>query len=120
MLLTHANLQGANLEGVNLGDTILCNANLEGANLKNTILYNANLLGANLKNAVGIVAFPRIGSRIDTLYVVLHGRSFMFKTGCFWGTRKEFLEAIKRAHGNDRHAKAYRKAIKSVGKMFIR
>jgi len=49
--LQGADLQDADLEGVNLQGANLFRANLQGANLKNTNLFRAELQGANLQGA---------------------------------------------------------------------
>ena len=38
-------------------------------------------------------------------------------TGCFRGTVKEFLAAVRKTHGDNEHAKAYRAAVKFIRAM---
>jgi uncharacterized protein YjbI with pentapeptide repeats len=50
-LLAGVDLQGAHLEGVDLGSTDLSDTNLRGADLSNANLKYADLIGADLSNA---------------------------------------------------------------------
>ena len=96
--LTVANLRGADLTG----------ANLTGANLMCANLMGADLTGADLRGAYGIISMSNIGSRGGTTYFVKHTACIMVKCGCFWGTMEEFLSAVEKTHGNNRHAIVYR------------
>lgn len=106
-----ANLFGAYLCGANLHDANLCGASVSAANLRGADLRGANLYGADLSGAVGILSLGPIGSREDTLYVVQHADGLRYKTGCFWGTRGEFLAAVEQSHASDSHGVAYRLAV---------
>lgn len=104
--LRDADLNGATLYGANLA-----RANLTRANLNGATLTDANLTDANLNGAHGIVVLGPLGSRRDMLYIVKHAATLMVKAGCFWGTSAEFLAAVEKTHGTNRHAIAYRAAI---------
>ncbi len=41
----------------------------------------------------------------------MKGQDFV-ATGCFFGTKKEFLKKVKETHGDNKHAKKYRAVIK--------
>ena len=51
-----------------------------------------------------------LGSRNSALTIV-KGQDFV-ATGCFFGTKKEFLKKVKETHGDNKHAKMYRAVIK--------
>ncbi|MGL4631551.1 MAG: hypothetical protein ACRCVT_10130 [Leadbetterella sp.] len=53
-----------------------------------------------------------IGSRKSTL--LYDKETDIFKTGCFSGDKHKFIEAIKKTHGNNRHAKDYMNFIEKV------
>lgn len=92
-------------------DKSLRDADLNGATLYGANLARANLTRANLNGAHGIVVLGPLGSRRDMLYIVKHAATLMVKAGCFWGTSAEFLAAVEKTHGTNRHAIAYRAAI---------
>src|SRR5574341_642745 len=111
--LREANLRGANLSGANLRE-----ANLRGATLSGATLSGATLSGADLRGARAILLVEPIGSRRDCLIINVIKTELMFKTGCFYGTEKEFRAAIKRAHGNNAQSKIYAHAIRLAKEFF--
>ena len=108
--LSWANLREANLREANLREADLSWADLSGANLSGANLYGADLSGANLRGASGIIHISPIGSRGDATYFVQHADCIMVKTGCFWGSMDEFLAAVEKTHGENKHGRAYRAA----------
>lgn len=119
--LERANLYEANLEGVNLKE-----ANLKGANITRINLYGANLEGANLDgayieradgeklNLVGrrpLLIIGPLGSRSDYLKAFLTDHGLYLKTGCFFGTRDAFVQAVVDMHKDNEHAREYRAAL---------
>src|SRR5574341_560493 len=121
--LREANLRGANLSGANLREANLRGANLSVANLRGATLIGAdlretNLSGADLRGARAILLVAPIGSRRDCLIINVIKTELMFKTGCFYGTEKEFRAAIKRAHGNNAQSKIYAHAIRLAKEFF--
>src|SRR5574341_1244554 len=121
--LREANLRGANLSGANLREANLRGANLSvaklsGATLSGATLSGATLRGADLRGARAILLVAPIGSRRDCLIINVIKTELMFKTGCFYGTEKEFRAAIKRAHGNNAQSKIYAHAIRLAKEFF--
>src|SRR5574341_1549954 len=116
--LREANLRGANLSGANLREANLRGANLSVANLRGATLSGATLSGADLRGARAILLVAPIGSRRDCLIINVIKTELMFKTGCFYGTEKEFRAAIKRAHGNNAQSKIYAHAIRLAKEFF--
>src|SRR5574341_1549430 len=111
--LREANLREADLLGANLREADLRGADLRGANLR-----GATLSGADLRGARAILLVAPIGSRRDCLIINVIKTELMFKTGCFYGTEKEFRAAIKRAHGNNAQSKIYAHAIRLAKEFF--
>src|SRR5574341_210678 len=116
--LSVANLRGATLLGADLRETDLRWANLSEANLSVAYLSGATLSGATLRGARAILLVAPIGSRRDCLIINVIKTELMFKTGCFYGTEKEFRAAIKRAHGNNAQSKIYAHAIRLAKEFF--
>ncbi len=120
--LNGANLDGANLDGANLNGANLYRANLDGANLDRANLYRANLDGANLNGAnldgakvIGIPLFiSNIGSENGTLEAWPCEDRVVIQRGCFTGTLEEFSTANKKTHGDNKHGRAYVKAIELI------
>ena len=112
--LCGADLRGAGLYGANLCGADLRGASLRGANMCGANLCEADLRGANLHGAkaagVPLVLDP-IGSRQDTLLIWPTDKGMEVWAGCFCGNKEEFLEAVSKTHGDNKHAKAYRAAI---------
>ena len=111
-----ANLSRANLSRADLSRAYLSRADLRGADLSRADLSRADLSGAylsgaDLGGAKGILSIGPIGSRGDMLYIIVHEKTLMIKTGCFWGALAEFESAIKRTHGDNQYAQAYRAAL---------
>src|SRR5574341_825180 len=116
--LREADLLGANLREADLREADLREANLRGANLSGANLRGATLSGADLRGARAILLVAPIGSRRDCLIINVIKTELMFKTGCFYGTEKEFRAAIKRAHGNNAQSKIYAHAIRLAKEFF--
>src|SRR5574341_65540 len=116
--LRGATLSGANLSGANLSVAYLSGATLSGATLSGATLSGATLSGADLRGARAILLVAPIGSRRDCLIINVIKTELMFKTGCFYGTEKEFRAAIKRAHGNNAQSKIYAHAIRLAKEFF--
>ncbi len=120
--LNGANLNGANLYRANLNGANLYRANLDGANLDRANLYWANLVGANLNGAnldgakvIGIPLFiSNIGSENGTLEAWPCEDRVVIQRGCFTGTLEEFSTANKKTHGDNKHGRAYVKAIELI------
>ena len=72
---------------------------LDGKGGERANLTGANLTGANLTGAKGVVTFGPIGSALRIGYAVAHDKTAMVLLGCFWGTRKEALDAIRQKYG---------------------
>ncbi len=109
--LSGADLSSANLSGADLSDTNLSGADLSSANLRGANLSGADLRGANLRGAKSILSIGPCGSRESIMYAVQHEQSVMVQCGCFWGTLDEFHNAVKKEHGESKHAKVYFTAI---------
>src|SRR5574341_641197 len=116
--LREADLRGANLREADLREADLREANLRGANLSGANLRGATLSEADLRGARAILLVAPIGSRRDCLIINVIKTELMFKTGCFYGTEKEFRAAIKRAHGNNAQSKIYAHAIRLAKEFF--
>ena len=56
-----------------------------------------------------------IGSRAD--FLTWTRSDNCIATGCFRGTVKEFLAAVRETHGDNEYAKAYRAAVKFIRAM---
>jgi len=121
--LFQANLGAANLLRANLNFADLSFADLRKADLSDADLWRASLERADLTDSEGIVCFPEIGSRKDTLFAVLHTNPeeniIMYKTGGFWGPEDKLLAAIKELHGKNKYAKEYQAAIDQAKKLLL-
>src|SRR5574341_438913 len=116
--LREADLLGANLREADLREADLSGATLSEATLSGATLRGATLSGADLRGARAILLVAPIGSRRDCLIINVIKTELMFKTGCFYGTEKEFRAAIKRAHGNNAQSKIYAHAIRVAKEFF--
>jgi hypothetical protein len=97
--LSKADLRGASLSKADLFAANLFAANLRGANLRGADLTGASLSKADLRRAKGIISFGPVGDDGRIGYAVNHGTHAMVQLGCFWGTEKEALAAIKEKYG---------------------
>jgi len=119
--LCDADLRGANLRDSNLRDADLRGANLIGSNLSGSNLRGANLIGSNLRGAnlidakiIGsrpVFQIGPLGSRQDLLFAFGTDQGLRFKTGCFFGTRDEFISAISETHGESIYGVEYAAAL---------
>jgi len=118
--LSGADLSGADLSGAYLSGADLSGADMSGAHLRRAELRGAYLSGADLRGAyllpgvnitTGTRAINPIGSRNDTLRVWYTDHGPYLQTGCFLGTRDEFLVAVTKKHGDNQHAQNYRLAV---------
>ena len=108
-----ANLFGANLYRADLSGANLYRADLSGADLFGANLYRADLSGA--KGIKDILQIGPIGSRKDYLIALkLDDGNIEIRAGCFVGSIKNFMEAVKKTHGKNDHGKAYKLAMDLV------
>lgn len=105
-LQARANLHGANLYGADLHGADLHGANLRGANLR-----GANLYGADLRGERPFFTIGPIGSRGDYVHMWITDKGLMIRTGCFFGTREEFVANLTETHGDSLHGQEYRAAL---------
>ena len=118
--LRGANLGGANLRGANLGGANLSGANLRGANLSDANLRGANLSGAYLSGDLRLIGdrpcfqLGPIGSGLRIFEAYITNQGLRLWTGCFFGTRDEFVERLNKTHGNNIHAREYTAALSLI------
>ena len=85
------------------------------------LLARARLLGHVVvdDNNHKCICFDQLGSRGDTLTIARDRRIGMrYTTGCFSGTREQFVAAVAATHGDNEHAKAYRAAVNEADAWF--
>ena len=100
--VTEAVKQSADLRG----------AYLRGADLRGAYLRGAYLGGAGkIANAEDILIIGNIGSRAGYTQVYNTDNGIFVKCGCFFGSIDEFAEKVKKTHGDNKHAQAYRLLI---------
>ena len=105
-----ANLSGADLGGADLGGANLSDANLSGANLSGAYLSgDLRLIGDRPCFQLGPIGS---GLRIFEAYITNQGLRLW--TGCFFGTRDEFVERLNKTHGNNIHAREYTAALSLI------
>jgi hypothetical protein len=95
-------------------------ANLYGANLRGADLRGANLYGARYGDDIirGFLQVGTIGSRQSVLQIFAVGKAdFIFKTGCFSGSKEEFIAAINKTHDDNPHVANYLAAIRLAEQM---
>ena len=113
--LINANLSGANLSGANLINANLRGANLSGANLINANLSYADLSGANIDKKWCYFSICPIGSENGNLWVMKNEKGILiYNRGCFSGTEKEFISAVKKKHSGTKHEKEYMAAVRLI------
>ena len=100
-----ADLRSADLQGADLRSADLQGANLHGADLRSADLQGANLHGANLQPGLFIkgdcpfIQIGPIGSRLDYLSAFMTNKGIFLRTGCFFGSIKDFNEAVITRYG---------------------
>ncbi|MDR1276405.1 MAG: pentapeptide repeat-containing protein [Candidatus Accumulibacter sp.] len=139
--LRGASFEGARLDYADFRNADLADANLDRCNLRYAYFMGANLFGAYLGRAdfagasltdarvdeglklVGgrpILQIGPIGSRSEPLICFLTGQGVRFSTGCFFGTRDEFMNCLVQRYTEegqaDRYAHEYCAAITLIDK----
>ena len=77
---------------------------------------NARVSGnATISKPSDYLLIGPIGSRAD--FMTWTRSDNCIATGCFRGTVKEFLAAVRETHGDNEHAQAYRAAVKFIRAM---
>ena len=118
--LTGADLRGADLRGADLTGANLRCADLTGADLRGAILTGADLRGANLRGTYldtkqCYVSISPIGSENGCLWTIKNKQGVLiYNRGCFSGTEKEFISAVKKTHGGTEHEKLYMSAVELI------
>ena len=97
--LREANLGGAYLREANLGGANLGGAYLRGANLREANLGGAYLGGAYLRDANHIMSFGPIGKERRIGTISIKDNKPLVHLGCFTGSEKDALSAIKKKYG---------------------
>ena len=119
-----ANLRGANLRDANLGGADLGGADLGGANLGGVNLGDAYLRGVNLGDAgklIGerpILIIGNVGSDNSYLQAYNTDKGIFMKRGCFFGSLKEFKNAVEEKHKGTVHCDEYNNLINFVENHF--
>jgi len=119
-----ANLRDAYLRGANLRDAYLRGANLRDANLGGANLGGADLGGANLKGAgklIGerpILIIGNVGSDNSYLQAYNTDKGIFMQRGCFFGSLKEFKNAVEEKHKGTVHCDEYNNLINFVENHF--
>ena len=84
----------------------------QSADLRGAYLRGAYLGGAGkIANAEDILIIGNIGSRAGYTQVYNTDNGIFVKCGCFFGSIDEFAEKVKKTHGDNKHAQAYRLLI---------
>lgn len=109
--LRRANLSGAVLHGADLRWANLSGADLSGADLRWANLSGAYLRGIRLIGEQPYLQVGPIGSRDAYLEAFITERGIYLQTGCFFGTREEFVTQLERTHGDNQYGKAYHAAL---------
>ena len=82
-------------------------ADLSSADLSFANLSSASLSSANLSSA-DLLVLQGFGSRASTLYAYkTQDGEIQIRTGCFFGTIKQFLDKRKKTHEDNLHGKDY-------------
>jgi hypothetical protein len=114
--LREADLTGAYLTGAYLSRADLSGADLTGADLSGADLREADLTGAKIHRNYTIKGklyqLTNVGSENGNLFIADCEEGWYFNRGCFRGGKDEFLEAVKKTHGKNKHAKFYKKIVK--------
>ena len=119
--LIDANLRGANLRGANLIDAYLMDADLIDADLRGANLIGAKLRGAKLRDADdkkwvcdgSFHYLTNIGSENGALELC-GDLGWLIRRGCFLGSKKEFIDAVTKTHGDNDHGKKYLLLIEAL------
>lgn len=79
-----------------------------------TVIYEYANIGGNsiVWNKYDYILITPIGSNGRSMTIV-PGSDFI-RVGCFTGTKKEFLEAVRKKHGDNKYGRLYRDIIESV------
>jgi len=129
--LAGAYLTGADLTRANLTGADLTRANLTGANLAGADLSGADLSGADLSGAIvadgyalvgrrPVLQVGPLGSRSATLIAFRTDKGLMLRTGCFFGTADQFVDAVRKTHEDSTHAADYMAALDFIRNWFAR
>jgi len=114
--LSGADLRKAYLSGAYLSRADLSRADLTGADLSGADLREADLTGAKIHRNYTIKGklyqLTNVGSENGNLFIADCEEGWYFNRGCFRGGKDEFLEAVKKTHGKNKHAKFYKKIVK--------
>jgi uncharacterized protein YjbI with pentapeptide repeats len=114
--LSGADLRKAYLSGAYLREADLSGADLSGADLSGADLREADLTGAKIHRNYTIKGklyqLTNVGSENGNLFIADCEEGWYFNRGCFRGGKDEFLEAVKKTHGKNKHAKFYKKIVK--------
>ena len=124
-------LSGADLSLADLSRADLSRADLSLADLSRANLDGANLAGANLAGAIvadgyalvgrrPVLQIGPIGSRLDVVVAYRTDKGLMLRTGCFFGTADQFVDAVRKTHKDNTHAADYMVALDFIRSWFSR
>jgi uncharacterized protein YjbI with pentapeptide repeats len=124
--LSRADLSRASLYGADLYGADLYGADLSRANLSRASLYGADLsraIVADDHTLVGnrpMLQLGPLGSRSATLIAFRTDKGLMVRTGCFFGTADQFVDAVRKTHEDSTHAADYMAALDFIRNWFAR
>ncbi len=114
--LSRASLYGADLSRADLTGANLSRANLTGANLTGAIVADDHTLVGNRP----MLQLGPLGSRSATLIAFRTDNGLMVRTGCFFGTADQFVDAVRKTHEDSTHAADYMAALDFIRNWFAR
>ena len=114
--LTRANLYGADLAGADLTWTNLTRTNITRTNLTGAIVTDGYMLVGNRP----VLQIGPIGSRLDVVVAYRTDKGLMLRTGCFFGTADQFVDAVRKTHKDNTHAADYMVALDFIRSWFSR
>jgi len=132
-ILRGADMRGAKLQGADTRGNIFSGAELAGAdffearigsNLSNADVRNAKLRGAILRDGLPLVgersmiSIGPIGWEQRTVFGWVTDKGLRVETGCFFGTREDFIKRLHKTHADNIHAKEYLSALAVIDKHF--
>jgi hypothetical protein len=110
------NFAYARMYGTHIERSTMYWIDFKSADLTNAVLRYTDLHRTCLEATKGVLRIGPIGSRGDSLWVIMHTaelpEKLMFKTGCFWGPLEQLQEEVDNQYApDDQHYLEYKAAI---------
>lgn len=92
-----------------VNNSIVNDSKVNNSKVNDSKVDNSRVNGLEIKKDTRIKTFGNLGSRNNTLTIIKELN--YVATGCFYGTKERFIDAVEETHGDNEYGREYKEAI---------